>query len=135
MTRTINATQLARAFGVQADEIDSWLEAGLPHIRRDRVTLFHEDEATWWIRAKGYDLAGPTLADFEERLRQAMTTNDLNQLAWDVHELRARGAIGPARARTHLAYLDRLRPHIAQEERDERELGPEDLWGDERGAA
>lgn len=120
--RAITTTQLARSFGVGQDEVDVWLEGGLPHVMLRGRILLYENEAVWWVRSRGYDPLAPHAHELDARIDAIVTTSDIDELAWDAAELRSRGAISRVRHREVLSLLSRIRLHVAREE-----------WDDEQG--
>lgn len=123
MSRAITVAQLALTYGVGEDDVDGWLEAGLPHFMlRGRVLLLDDEAFTWCARTLARLRIGPHAHELGDRAQRAINTQEVDELVWDVGTLRERSAISRPAARRWVEYLESLRRRIAADEQEDYRL-------------
>lgn len=131
--RVLTVQQLAAAFGVHVDQVDAWLEYGLPCMRvRGGLVLVFDLEAIGWVerhtttrRVGPFDDAERIVA----RIEGATTTAECAWIEHDVGELRKRGAVTRRWTAETLDWLARVRIACAVDE--ERRQAEDRTWRDD----
>jgi len=104
------------------EEVDGWLDAGLPHFMlRGRHLVYDVEALTWCAQRLARTPVEPHAWQLPDRANAAVTTRDVDALAWDVGELRHRGALSRPRARGWIVFLEDLRKRVVAEEQVDRD--------------